>query len=104
MAIGAVIPPDQAVELWALIAGPESVTGVVFAHVWAWNDFLFAFTFLNSPDKQAATLGIFNFIAQYYVAWNDVMTASLLAVLPAVVRFLAVKRQIVQVPAEGTAN
>lgn len=84
--------------LWNLyipIAMPGIVATVVFTFILAWNEFLFALTFTQDPLLRPITLGIYSFIGRYQIEWNLLMAASLVAIIPVLVLFLLVQRQLV---------
>ncbi|MBC5690601.1 carbohydrate ABC transporter permease [Mediterraneibacter sp. NSJ-55] len=75
---------------------PLSVPGImsVFSYVFmqAWNNFLFANTFLSSMEKQTLIIGMRNlFTSQDYV-WGRMMVASLLTAIPVIIVFSLVER------------
>jgi multiple sugar transport system permease protein len=84
--------------LWSLylpIARPGLVATLIFTFILAWNEFLFALTFTQDPLLRPLTVGIYSFIGRYQIQWNLLMAASLVAVLPVLVLFLLVQRQLI---------
>jgi multiple sugar transport system permease protein len=45
----------------------------VFAFLTAWGEFVFALSFLQTPDLQPVSLGIFQFIGMYTTNWDSMM-------------------------------
>lgn len=84
--------------LWSLfipVILPGIAATVIFTFIGAWNEFIFALSFITDPNKKPLTTGIYAFVGQYDIQWNLLMTASLLAVVPVVVMFLLVQRWLV---------
>jgi len=76
---------------------PVTVSVIVLNAMWMWNDFLLPLLVL-SGNKQAMTLQLaaYNFFGQYKVEWNYAMAGVLLTLLPAIVFYLALQRQIIE--------
>jgi len=77
------------------IAMPGIATTMIFTFIIAWNEFLFALTFINDPSHQPLTVGIYGFIGRYQIQWNYLMATSLLATIPVLVLFLLIQRRLV---------
>lgn len=78
------------------ICKPGVVTTLIFAFIAAWNEFIFALTFVPSDEFRPLTVAIPSFIGQYGTQWQFLMAASLLATIPVVVLFLSVERHLVR--------
>ena len=78
------------------ICKPGVVTTMIFAFINAWNEFVFALTFVPSDQFRPLTVAIPGFIGQYGAQWHLLMAASLLATLPVVAMFLLVERHLVR--------
>jgi N,N'-diacetylchitobiose transport system permease protein len=80
--------------LLALVA-PGLVTTSVFAFIFAWNEFLFATTFLGT-DQGKYTLPVYvtYFFGKGSVDWGAIMAASVLFTLPVMIFFLVVQRRL----------
>jgi multiple sugar transport system permease protein len=77
------------------IAMPGIATTMIFTFIIAWNEFLFAMTFINDPSLQPLTVGIYAFVGRYQIQWNYLTAASLLATIPVLVLFLLIQRRLV---------
>jgi ABC-type glycerol-3-phosphate transport system permease component len=78
------------------LVAPGLVATSVFAFIFAWNEFVFALTFLGT-DTAKYTLPIY---VQYFygrgsVDWGGIMAASTLFTIPVVAFFLIVQRRMV---------
>jgi multiple sugar transport system permease protein len=84
----------QRLIIWPLIA-PSIVAGAVLAFFHAWNEYLFATTFILDMDKRVASTGLASLIGELSTPLDRVMSASLLYTLPPIIFFLIVQRRIV---------
>jgi multiple sugar transport system permease protein len=77
-----------------LIAPSIAATAVIsFFH--AWNEYVFAVTFIFTPAIQPASVGIANFIGELGTPIQTVMAVAFMFTLPAVVFYLFVQRYVV---------
>ncbi|MEV4616709.1 carbohydrate ABC transporter permease [Kitasatospora sp. NPDC049258] len=77
------------------LAMPGVVTAVIFTFISAWNEFVMGLTLSTVPNSQPLTVGINNFIGNYTVQWNYLFAGSVVAILPVVVLFALIERQVV---------
>lgn len=75
---------------------PALVASGVFAFIWAWNEFMIALTFISTADNRTVPLGIYSFLGQYSVEWNYLMAAALIAIVPVLVLFLLIEKNLVK--------
>jgi N,N'-diacetylchitobiose transport system permease protein len=77
------------------LVAPGLVTTSVFAFIFAWNEFIFALTFLGT-DTGKFTLPIYvtYFFSKGSVDWGAIMAASTLFTLPVLIFFLIVQRRL----------
>jgi len=86
----------QAIQKIVLpIAAPGLVTTMIYSFIFAWNEFMFALTFIQSAKKMPITIGLYSFVGQYTTQWEYLATASFLAIIPIVVLFLLIEKQLV---------
>jgi len=78
------------------ICKPGVVTTMIFAFITAWNEFVFALTFVSGDEFRPLTVAIPSFIGQYGADWQLLMAAALLATVPVVLMFLAVEKHLVR--------
>ena len=86
------------------VAMPGVVTTVIYTFISAWNEFMFALTFITSMDKRPLTLGLYNFIGRWTVQWQYLMAAAILALIPVVILFMFIERELVQGLAGGAVK
>jgi len=77
------------------LVSPGLVSTSVFAFIFAWNEFVFATTFLGT-DQAKYTLPVYvtYFFGKGSVDWGAIMAASVLFTLPVMIFFLIVQRRL----------
>ena len=80
--------------LFPLVA-PGLVATSVFAFITAWNEFIFALTFLQDDQKFTVAIGLQRFFGQHSADWGPIMAASTLITVPVIIFFVAVQRSLV---------
>jgi ABC-type glycerol-3-phosphate transport system permease component len=84
------------------LALPGLVVTFIFSFLLAWNDVLFA-SVLTSPTTRTIGVGLQNYVAENSLPlWNQLMAASIVSAVPAVVLFMIVQRWIVAGLAGGS--
>lgn len=84
---------------------PITVSVVVLNVMWMWNDFLLPLLVLGG-EKKAMTLqlGAYNFFGQYKIEWNYAMAAVFLTIIPAVILYLLLQKQIIKGMVSGAVK
>ncbi len=85
-------------KIVAPLAAPGVFTAAILLFIQAWNEFLFARTFMSQPNRLPATVAIAQFegadaAAQY--PWGQITAASIVITLPLVVLVLLFQRRII---------
>jgi multiple sugar transport system permease protein len=86
------------------IAVPGLVTVMIYAFIFAWNEFLFALTFISSKSKMPLTIGLYNFVGQYNTQWQYLAMAAFLALIPVLVLFYIIEKRLVAGLAGGAVK
>ncbi len=83
--------------LLPLIA-PGLVTTGLLAFIAAWNEYLYALSFIQSPDHYTVPLAITSFVSKtgsaFAVPWGQIMAATVIVTLPLIVATLVLQRRI----------
>lgn len=77
------------------VAAPGLATTAILVFVTAWNELLFALTFVSSPEKRTVPVAISLFAAGHVDPWAEIAAASVAATVPIVAIVLAFQRRIV---------
>lgn len=86
------------------VAAPGLVTAMIYTFIWAWNEFLFALSFIKSVEKMPLTLGIYRFVGRWSTQWELLTAAAFLALIPVVLLFYLIERRLVQGLAGGAVK
>lgn len=76
------------------LVAPGLVATSIFAFITAWNEFVFAYTFMKGSDKYTAAVGIFQFFGENTTSWGPVMASSTLVTVPVMLFFVVVHRRL----------
>jgi N,N'-diacetylchitobiose transport system permease protein len=76
------------------LVAPGLVATSIFAFIQAWNEFIIAYVFLSSPEKQTLTVWLASFSTSRGTDWGGLMAGATLAAIPVVVFFILVHRKI----------
>jgi multiple sugar transport system permease protein len=80
------------------LSAPGVFTAAILLFIQAWNEFLFARTFMSQPNRLTATVAIAQFegadIAAQY-PWGQITAASIVITLPLVILVLLFQRRII---------
>ncbi len=90
--------------LWRIVlpmSKPALVATAMYSFVLAWNEFLFALVFTQGLDKRLLSVALAFFIDENGIRWGELMAASLLMSIPAVIVFTVSQRLLVRGLSEG---
>jgi N,N'-diacetylchitobiose transport system permease protein len=76
------------------LVAPGLVAVSVFSFITAWNEFVFALSFLSDDSQYTAAIGLRQFFTERGTDWGAVMAGSTLITLPVMLFFVAVQRRI----------
>jgi trehalose/maltose transport system permease protein len=80
------------------LATPALVTTGLLAFIQAWNEFIFALSFTQTPEHRTVPLAIFYFVPQtsggFEIPWGQIMAATVIVTVPLVVLVLIFQRRI----------
>lgn len=77
------------------LIAPSIAATAVIAFFHAWNEYVFAVTFIFTPELQPASVGIANFIGELGTPIQTVMAVAFLFTLPAVAFYLLAQKYVV---------
>jgi multiple sugar transport system permease protein len=83
---------------------PGLLTVGALTFLMSWSDFLFPLILITDDTKRPLTLGIYKFIGQYGVRWNDLMAVAVVAALPIILVFIFAQRYITSGLAAGAVK
>jgi trehalose/maltose transport system permease protein len=80
------------------LVAPGLVTTGLLAFIAAWNEFLFALSFIQTPDRYTVTRALFSFSTStaggFEIPWGPIMAATVVVTVPLIVLTLIFQRRI----------
>ncbi|WP_195514706.1 carbohydrate ABC transporter permease [Paraclostridium bifermentans] len=83
------------------ILAPGIITAGLFAFITAWNDLLFAQTFITKPEMRTLSVALTSYKSIFQTYWHKMMAASLFSVIPVFILFLLIQKYLVKGLASG---
>jgi multiple sugar transport system permease protein len=95
-------------QAFFLIVMPLSSPGIIatsiYSFIGAWNEYIYAYTFLNKNDTMTLPVGIQRFFAENATDWPGLMAATFMMSIPVVVLFLVLQKYFVRALTEGAVK
>jgi len=95
-------------QAFVLIVLPLSTPGIIataiFSFIGAWNEYVYAITFLNKKERLTLPVGIQKYFAEFSTDWPGLMAATFLMSVPVVVLFLVLQQYFVKALTEGAVK
>jgi multiple sugar transport system permease protein len=95
-------------QAFLLIVMPLSVPGIIataiYSFIGAWNEYIFAYTFINRNEQLTLPIGIQRFFSEHSSDFPGLMAASFMMSVPVVVLFLMLQRYFVRALTEGAVK
>ncbi len=95
-------------QAFLLIVMPLSVPGIIataiYSFIGAWNEYIFAYTFINRNEQLTLPIGIQRFFSENTSDFPGLMAASFMMSVPVVVLFLMLQRYFVRALTEGAVK
>jgi multiple sugar transport system permease protein len=86
------------------LSSPGIIATAIYAFIIAWNEYVYALTFLQSRELLTLPIGLQRFFSEYVTNWPGLMAASFVMSVPVVVIFLVLQRFFVQALTEGAVK
>ena len=91
-----------------LIVMPLSAPGIIatgiFTFIGAWNEYVYASTFLNTDRLKTLQPGLQKFFGEFSTNWPGLMAAQFVSSVPVVILFLVLQKYFVRALAEGATK
>ena len=86
------------------LSRPALATVAIFTFLASWDEFVWALTIINDPEKRTLPIAIALFQGQHATSWGIVFAASAIAVVPVMAIFIALQRQFIGGIAAGAVK
>jgi multiple sugar transport system permease protein len=95
-------------QAFLYIVMPLSTPGIIatsiFSFIGAWNEYVYAYTFLSRDHQMTLPVGIQRFFTEFATDWPGLMAATFLMSVPVVVLFLVLQKYFVRALTEGAVK
>jgi multiple sugar transport system permease protein len=95
-------------QAFLLIVMPLSVPGIIataiYSFIGAWNEYIYAYTFLSKNEQLTLPVGIQRFFSENTTDFPGLMAASFMMSVPVVVLFLVLQKYFVRALTEGAVK
>jgi len=78
------------------VATPGLAATLIYTFIYAWSEFIFALTFTVMPENRPLTVGLYYFIGRWSVQWQYLTAAAVMAIVPIVLLFMVIEKQLVK--------
>ena len=85
--------------VWRIViplSAPALASVALYTFMIAWNEFLFAFMFLDTPEKFTLSRGVVQLAGSVHLSKQLVMAASVMVTIPILILFLFFERRLVR--------
>jgi multiple sugar transport system permease protein len=79
-------------RIYVPLLAPALAAVGTFALLIAWNDYLYQYLLLSSPENTTVAVGLAEYLDSDEEPWNDLMAAAILYALPPIVIFYGLRR------------
>jgi multiple sugar transport system permease protein len=86
------------------LSSPGIIATAIYSFILAWNEYVYALTFLNDKTKLTLPVGLQRFFTEYATNWPGLMAASFITSVPVVVLFLVLQKYFVRALTEGAVK
>ena len=95
-------------QAFIFVVMPLSTPGIIatsiYSFIGAWNEYIYAYTFLTKQSQMTLPVGIQRFFSENATDWPGLMAATFIMSVPVVVLFLVLQKYFVQALTEGAVK
>ncbi len=95
-------------QAFIYIVMPLSTPGIIatsiYSFIGAWNEYIYAYTFLTKQSQMTLPVGIQRFFSENATDWPGLMAATFVMSVPVVVLFLVLQKYFVRALTEGAVK
>ena len=86
------------------LSAPGIVATAIYSFILAWNEYVYALTFITDDQKLTVPVGLQRFFSEFVANWPGLMAAAFLMSVPVVVMFLVLQKYFVRALTEGAVK
>jgi len=78
------------------VSAPAMATAAIIVFIYAWNEFLFALTFMTQDEMRTITVGIALYQGEYSFPWGTISAAVFMSIIPLIAFMVFFQQKIVE--------
>jgi multiple sugar transport system permease protein len=86
------------------LSAPGIIATAIYSFILAWNEYVYALTFLNNEERLTLPVGLQRFFTEYASNWPGLMAAAFIMSVPVVALFLILQKYFVRALTEGAVK
>ena len=86
------------------VSAPAMATTAIIVFIYAWNEFLFALTFMTQDSMRTITVGIATYQGEFQYPWGTISAAVFMSIVPLMLFMLFFQRKVVEGLTAGTGK
>lgn len=86
------------------LSSPGIIATAIYSFIMAWNEYVYALTFINDKTRLTLSVGLQRFFAEFATNWPGLMAASFIMSVPVVALFLFLQKYFVKALTEGAVK
>lgn len=86
------------------LARPGLVAAALFTFIISWNSYVWALVLTTNPNMFVISVGVSNLVGEYRVQWNELMAASVIAVVPVMILYAFLNRHLINAVTAGAVK
>ncbi|MBC7637570.1 MAG: carbohydrate ABC transporter permease [Acetobacteraceae bacterium] len=86
------------------LSSPGIIATAIYSFIMAWNEYVYALTFINNAERLTLPVGLQRFFTEYATNWPGLMAASFIMSVPVVALFLVLQKYFVRALTEGAVK
>ena len=86
------------------VSAPAMATTAIIVFIYAWNEFLFALTFMTQDSMRTITVGIATYQGEFQYPWGTISAAVFMSIVPLLLFMLFFQRKVVEGLTAGTGK
>lgn len=80
---------------------PGFLTVGLIVGMWSWNEFLFALTFLHSPENHSVVIRFLGFSGRFQINWSLTSAAAVIMAAPILIMFIIMQKRFIEGMVQG---
>lgn len=92
------------VQIMLPMVKPALATVSIFTYLTAWNELMFANTFINKAGLKTLTVGIMSMVGEYATSWGPIGAGLVVATIPSIIGYMFVSVKLPEAMSAGAVK